>query len=184
MKTCSTSGCIKPTRTKSAELCKMHYHRQYRGRPIGDATELKRKSRSPECHIEGCLKPDTEGGFCSMHGARMRRHGDPEIVVAPEDRNMRTGPAHPLWAGQDVSYGAAHDRVKRRRGSAAQYRCVDCENGAQHWSYNHDDPEEIVGHARSANAVAYSTKPDHYSPRCVPCHKRFDLDKLNAASIV
>jgi len=29
-RTCNVPGCEKPTRSKSAELCKMHYHRQYR----------------------------------------------------------------------------------------------------------------------------------------------------------
>jgi hypothetical protein len=28
--TCTVDGCTKPTRTRSAKLCKMHYHRQYR----------------------------------------------------------------------------------------------------------------------------------------------------------
>lgn len=29
-RTCLVEGCSKPTRSDSAELCKMHYHRQYR----------------------------------------------------------------------------------------------------------------------------------------------------------
>ncbi|MEU8186026.1 hypothetical protein [Micromonospora carbonacea] len=28
--TCEVAGCAKPTRSRAAKLCKMHYHRQYR----------------------------------------------------------------------------------------------------------------------------------------------------------
>jgi len=180
MNTCSVDGCVKPTRRKRAELCGMHYHRQYRGKPIGDALELKRKSRSPECHIDGCTKPDAEAGLCSMHGSRRRRHGNPEVVIAHEDRNMPAGASHPRWVGEEASYSAVHSRVKRLKGPAAQHDCVDCGLTAQHWSYDHRDPEEKLGDARSANLVAYSTKLDHYSPRCVVCHKRYDLNVVNA----
>lgn len=183
MNTCSVDGCLKPARSKSATLCPMHYHRQYRGKPIGTADELIRKRRNPECSISGCGKPDKEAGLCSMHAARKRRHGDPEIVIGPQDRQMPTGPAHPLWAGLSVGYGAAHDRVKRLKGSASKYSCVECGSAAQHWSYNHDDPEEVSDYVRSVSLVAYSAKPEHYSPRCVPCHKRFDLQAANPSLI-
>lgn len=33
--TCTIEGCEKPSRTKSAALCKMHYHRWYRHRDTG-----------------------------------------------------------------------------------------------------------------------------------------------------
>lgn len=180
--TCSVDACDKPTRTKSAMLCKMHYHRQYRGRPIGDAAEWIRKQRGPECHIEGCTKPDREAGLCSMHGARKRRHGDPMATIALSDRAMPTGEAHPNWLGAEVGYTGAHDRVRRLRGSASTHGCVNCGGPAYHWSYNHDDPDEIIGYAHSyPRPVAYSDKPQHYSARCVPCHKRFDLDRKDSA---
>lgn len=181
MKTCSIDGCAKPARTKSAELCKMHYHRQYRGRPVGDATELKRKQRNPECHIEGCVNPDTEAGLCSMHAARKRRHGDPLRVITHKERDMPTGTAHHNWLGKDVGYTAAHDRVRRLKGSASQHSCIECGGQARHWSYDHQDPDENLADVRSANLAAYSDKPAHYQPRCVPCHKQFDLGRIDAA---
>jgi len=184
-RTCTVDGCSKPTRTKSAELCEMHYHRQYRGKPIGGAAELIRKQRSPECHIEGCAKPDAEAGLCSMHAVRKRRHGDPLKVIAYSERDMPTGEDHHNWAGVDVGYEAAHGRVRRLRGSASTHMCVNCGEPAYHWSYNHDDPDEIVGYVSSySRPIAYSGNPDHYSARCVPCHKRFDLDRIDAAQIL
>lgn len=182
--TCTVDGCIKPKRRKKAELCEMHYHRQYRGLPIGGATEMVRKQRSSECHIEGCHKPDREAGLCSMHGARKRRHGDPTKSIAYSERNMPTGEAHTNWLGEDVGYTGAHDRVRRLHGSASLHLCTECGNPAYHWSYNHDDPDEKHAIVRlTPNPIAYSDKPGHYSPRCVPCHKRFDLDRLDAAKL-
>lgn len=181
--TCSIDGCVKPARTKSAALCKMHYHREYRNGAAGESAERKRKSRNPECHIDGCSKPDKEAGLCSMHGARLRRHGDSSTVILPNERDMPSGAAHPNWVGSDVCYSAAHDRIKRLHGSASLHKCSDCNRMAQHWSYNHDDPNEQLALGISANPVAYSDSPDYYSPRCVPCHKAFDLGRKESLKV-
>lgn len=83
----------------------------------------------------------------------------------------------------DSGYGAAHWRVYRDRGPIADQDCIDCGDPARHWSYDHDDQNELLAYVRSANPVAYSLNPDHYSPRCVPCHKRFDLDRIDSAAL-
>lgn len=70
-----------------------------------------------------------------------------------------------------VGYGAAHERLYKDLGRADSHRCADCGGPAQHWSYDHMDREELYRH----DGLPYSLNPDHYSPRCVPCHKRFDL---------
>lgn len=81
----------------------------------------------------------------------------------------------------DAGYTAAHARCKKDRGPIATHSCVDCGTQAQHWSYNHTDPDERLGTSgRSLEPVPYSLDPNHYSPRCVPCHKRFDLGHLAA----
>lgn len=58
--TCSVLGCENPTRTKSAELCKKHYHRQYRhgsvektawGTEIGSHVRKYRRVYRPDCPI-------------------------------------------------------------------------------------------------------------------------------------
>lgn len=180
---CTIDGCEKKARTKTSALCEMHYHRRYRGGEVGSAAEKIRKQRNPECAIEGCSKPDKEAGLCHMHGARKRRHGDPMVVIPLEERAFHYGEDHHNWVGEDVRYESAHQRVVRLHGPASIHLCVDCDQPAYHWSYNHDDPNQKYELGRSARPVAYSDKPEHYSPRCVPCHKRFDLDRINGTQV-
>ena len=82
-----------------------------------------------------------------------------------------------------ANYSAAHQRCRRDRGRVQDHDCIDCGAPARHWSYNHDDPDELHAEGLSANPVAYSLDPMHYSPRCVPCHKRFDLNRHDAARV-
>lgn len=66
-------------------------------------------------------------------------------------------------------YQSFHTRLRRDRGSAAEQRCVDCDQRAEEWSYDHQDPEELA-----QDGVRYSVKPEHYQPRCRSCHRRLD----------
>lgn len=179
-KKCDVDGCEKPARTGRAAHCPMHYHRLYRNKPLGDATPKKRTAKLPECVIVGCINPDKTSGYCSMHAARIARHGDPHTVIASNERDLPTGTRHHNWAGTDAGYGAAHDRVKRLHGPAREQACTTCGGAAAHWSYDHTDPDERHEIVRGGYLVAYSTNPDHYSPRCVPCHKRYDLDRIDS----
>lgn len=91
------------------------------------------------------------------HCADWTRHEHPASVATPGYRGM-------------------HQRVRRARGSASAYPCVDCNMPAQQWSYDHLDPGERrqwVGHMEAP----YSLNIEHYVARCIPCHKRFDLDR-------
>ena len=85
-------------------------------------------------------------------------------------RDQRGNKNH-MWRELDAGYKAAHLRVASARGAASGHRCVDCGCRAADWSYNHTDPD-----ARSApdGTRPYSLNPDHYSPRCRPCHRAFD----------
>src|SRR5690606_25807806 len=103
--TCSVSGCKTKSRSRGGELCEMHYHRAYRGGEVGTAEHRKRAFKNPHCQIEGCVNPDRESGLCSMHAARIRRHGDPDVVVAPEDRDYPLGDSHHNWVGDRAGYG-------------------------------------------------------------------------------
>lgn len=55
-------------------------------------------------------------------------------------------------------------------------------HGASPWVRTNQThaPEEQHEYGLSTNPVAYSMNPDHYQPRCVPCHKRYDLDRQGA----
>jgi len=83
----------------------------------------------------------------------------------------------------DAGYAAAHQRVRQDRGPVTRQPCIDCDAPAYHWSYDHADPMELLAYGLSANPVAYSLDPDHYSPRCVPCHKRFDLGRATSMAV-
>lgn len=74
------------------------------------------------------------------------------------------------WQGDDIGYSAAHMRLQSQRGNASQHVCVDCGIEASHWSVNRDAPR-----LREQHGWPYSPDPMDYVPRCVGCHKRYDL---------
>lgn len=52
------------------------------------------------CSVEGCGKPRHAHGYCSMHAARWRRHGDPRVdFVSPAAAGEPLG-----WMRQHVNY--------------------------------------------------------------------------------
>lgn len=79
------------------------------------------------------------------------------------------------------SYAAVHRRIVSQRGPASEYCCVDCDipgpwrgRGMQ-WSYDHLDPDELTTMmVATPGPVKYSTKIEHYQPRCRPCHYALD----------
>lgn len=71
-----------------------------------------------------------------------------------------------------VDYAAAHDRVRRAKGPASRYSCVDRGRNAAYWSYDHADPDERVSIAPRTEGVAFSLD-------CVSCHKLFDLGRID-----
>ena len=72
-----------------------------------------------------------------------------------------------------TTYRTAHKRVEAVRGKATAHRCTDCGTPATEWSYDHTDPQERVQVVRGF-ALTYSTKTEHYQPRCLPCHRTHD----------
>lgn len=167
--TCSVEGCDRPTRRKTAQMCEAHYYRVRRTGQPGSATiDTHRRGH---CAVEDCDKiADGGNGWCAMHYTRWKRHGDPLTYIAPADRNLPKREATHWWAGDDVTYSGMHQRLRNYRGSARDHACVDCGSKAAQWSFDRLDPE-----AKSSDLGPYSTSLDHYVPRCVPCHKRFDL---------
>lgn len=131
------------------------------------------KDQQKTCTVEDCVKPprNKRGGYCEMHYYRIRRHGSPDVVIPVSERQYVRGDTHPNWIGSQISYNGMHDRVVASRGSAADYPCVDCDSPAYHWSYDRCDADELV----SPHGIPYSADVSHYVPRCVPCHKAFDL---------
>ena len=174
--TCSLSDCDKPV--KRGGYCYGHYMKNWRygtptpkrkaqwedltGRSFGELTPVARVNGKWWCR-------------CSCGSTTTVRSGDLNrgTVTTCGDKIKH-------WRSDDIGYSMAHSRVRQDRGSIHVQQCVGCGSQAQHWSYNHDDPDELFDDNLSSHPVAYSVKPSHYSPRCVPCHKRFDLDRRDA----
>ena len=176
--TCSVTDCARPIKRKG--LCYGHYMKAWRygtptptfapkhddlaGRTFGDLTVLARVGNAWRC-------------ACSCGAESITRSGDLNRGTASS-----CGDSVAHHRRDDIGYTAAHDRVRRDRGLVQTNACTDCGAQARHWSYDHADPNEMHATHLSANPIAYSNNPEHYEPRCVPCHKRFDLGRVDSAT--
>ena len=73
------------------------------------------------------------------------------------------GEKHPNWKGEKAKYSAIHMWIKTHK--QRTYKCSDCGKSGNayqiHWSN--------IDHQ-------YSRNLDDYIERCVPCHKKYDLE--------
>ena len=65
----------------------------------------------------------------------------------------------PNYKDRDVGIAGLHQRLKKIKGSATKYICVDCGKQANEWSNN---------------SHKYLLDFSDFSPRCYSCHKKFD----------
>jgi hypothetical protein len=72
-----------------------------------------------------------------------------------------------------ISYNGMHQRIRRLRGRASEQSCT-CGAQAQGWAYMHTDPDAVEGLTPRGRPVRFSLDPEHYQPRCHPCHARMD----------
>ena len=175
-RTCSITDCSKPTRTPAAGLCSAHYmkwyrhgdpeykpswpHRDLAGQTFGNLTPISIKGGVWHCQCS-CGNTRSARSYELLNG----------LALACSDKAVH--------ARQEVvQYDSAHGRLRTDRGKASDHRCVDCGSAAQHWSYNHDDPDELTSTRGPSFGLQYSLKQDSYSPRCVPCHKTYDLEVI------
>lgn len=103
----------------------------------------------------------------------------PSTVEHPT--KARPGASNGRWRGDAVGYYGAHQRLTAQRGRAADHPCADCGQPARHWSYDYDDPQELLHrHPGRRAMLRYSTDPEHYVPRCAGCHRRHDVGHQTA----
>lgn len=145
---CRVQGCDELTCGRG--YCNRHY-RQWQNVPR--IAKVRRW-----CSVDGCDRLSVGHTFCPMHFQRWKKHGDVHKVMLA------------MGSGDDITNSAAHSRVKALHGLASTHQCIDCGGRAAHWSYDHGDPNE-----KQSEDGPYSVNPEHYDPRCVPCHKVFDL---------
>lgn len=183
MPTCSVSGCGDYPRSSGADLCEKHYGRKRRTGTTdllprrskrGKTIAPSRRERGP-CIVEGCGLIDSgPHGMCEKHRMRVERHGDPHVFIPHSERDIPKGPDNSRWTGAQASYSAIHQRLTRARGRARTHTCVDCSDPAAQWSYSRTNGP---GH-RESEVGPYSVDLNDYDPRCVSCHKKFDLAHL------
>jgi DNA-directed RNA polymerase subunit RPC12/RpoP len=152
----------------------MHYKRWKRNGHFS-ITRVSAPARPARgvCVLDGCSNTDDgPHGLCKLHQTRVRRHGSPDIVL---ERPRLAGELNPNWTGPQASYTAVHARLRNTRGPARNYSCVTCGKTAKQWSYDHAAPDEQTG-----PDGAWSADLSHYVPRCVSCHKKFDLAVIHA----
>lgn len=164
---CPFDGCARPSRSGTEPLCEGHYMQRRRGQ---DLVPLRpRRILATVCCVDGCEKPRGSGVYCSMHAARIARHGDPEVVIPHAERDLPRREDNHRW-NPDGSYVAVHQRLTKWHGPARDYPCAfSCGDQAAQWAY--------VG-PREPGAVQPWGDVEMYSPLCVPCHKAFDLSMM------
>lgn len=162
VKVCIIDGCFR-TDMNARGLCRMHYMRWFNTGSTGTGDPMKLPS-GELCQIENCNEPNKGHRYCNKHYQRWAKHGDPLFTIDTSKENS------PMWAGEEVGYFGLHDRLRRERGSARGEKCIDCGARAEHWSYDHLCGSERI----DSTGLPYSTNLDHYDPRCIPCHNKFD----------
>ena len=177
--TCPVDGCEKPL--KRAGYCYGHYMKNWRyGTPTPDHGPKWDDITGRRFGTLVVLERAGEQWRCQCDCGRVRKVNAGDLNRAGDATTCGHRPTH--HRKETVGYGAAHGRVRSDRGDVAAMACRDCGSPARHWSYDHDDPDEMVSDDPRTAGIAYSLNPDHYSPRCVPCHKRFDLDRIDSAN--
>jgi hypothetical protein len=87
-------------------------------------------------------------------GVPMRRRGWP----------IRQATDHPNWKGDDASYSALHKRVETLRGTPSLCAvCGTTQRRVYHW----------------ANLTGHYADPQDYARMCVPCHRRYDAQRVS-----
>lgn len=179
MHECSVNGCNEPVKRPTTGLCYGHYMKNWR---YGTPTPVHRPRVKMKAGTRfGALVARTHLGAgawlceCDCGRSRVAKSGELNrgSAITCGDRAVH-------YRQDYVVYYTAHDRVRSDRGKAGDYRCIDCGAQADHWSYNHQDPNELYSDSPSSLGAPYSLDVDNYDPRCITCHRRFDLAYIRA----
>ena len=74
-------------------------------------------------------------------------------------KKANTGEKSGKWKGDNVGYEGVHAWIRKHKGKASLYKCIDCGEQAKDWSN--------VDHS-------YKRNLEDYQPRCIGCHRKYD----------
>lgn len=154
MNTCIAKACEKPVFNKKRELCRAH-NSAY----LSTGEMPKREGL---CIVPSCDRDGPHREMCFKHYQIWS--------WTDEGRRLIRGRGQ----AKTVGYEGAHARVRRARGRASEHVCTDCDDLASEWSLIHDAKSLTVAESGVNAGCLYSPDPYDYSPRCSPCHRKYD----------
>lgn len=161
---CKVDGCARFQYAKG--YCTAHYQRLRKGCALADISkpiEERKKHNGERCSVGGCERLAQKRTLCGLHYRRKLRGIDLHKRIWHRGRSaMPEGLAN---------YKTVHERLRRDRGPAAVYACVDCGRAASDWSYQYGAPDE---RRDEDSGYLFSEDQSYYVPRCRSCNLAFD----------
>lgn len=81
-----------------------------------------------------------------------------------DSNSFQKGEKHIKWKGDAVGYRALHTWIRKYKGKAAEFKCIDCSKQAEEWSNFDHSWKRVL---------------EDYDSRCRKCHKRYDKEVLH-----
>ncbi len=156
---CESVGCDKTPYSKS--LCRSHYNLKRR---LEVAASKPPKIKQGDLTCLECPNKAYCQNLCTNHYLNYRRKLNFGNSVSPEHHAYKEIPG----------YVAAHARVKKLKGVASKYDCVECGITARDWSLSMFASKTYTEDSGKYENVRYSLEVEDYAPRCGPCHSAYD----------
>lgn len=156
----SVCRCGSPVFIRKTGECKRCYHNRY-------AAERRARHLSGACaNCSGGPVVVAKSQLCAACAATRRSRA--ARSAARTRLRGRPFPAEPN------DYQAAHALVRRVRGAASAWQCMDCDARAEQWAYRPDGPHARVTLEPSGGGKTqrrqWSPRPEDYDPLCRRCH--------------
>ena len=177
---CRVHACVNPVHLEAVT------QRENLLRGVGASAQNALKTRCPKGHAYDDANTMISNGQrrcreCLLLKLRERRVIR-EAPSTPTPAPMRPRAHHPqyeairgerspFWTGDDATYQAIHQRLRKWRGPARNHACVACGDGASDWAYDHQDPDERQD---ETGLRPWSVNLEHYQPMCRSCHRFMD----------
>ncbi|OTR21927.1 hypothetical protein [Mycobacteroides abscessus] len=116
-----------------------------------------------KCVISGCGFRRSENGVC---GAHLRKLIESSWDIEGIGFWMLDG---------EIGYESVHGRLRALRGTAREHECAECGRQASDYSYDHEDPDELIGMTERLAIAKYSLDLGHYQALCRSCHRKRDI---------